>query len=95
MQAVQKEISEILPARDQYIVTTSEFDTVKARLRRIENRNKVQENKNGKDKPTLRTRTEQQKTDGSQQPSSTSTSNPNDDPDRPTLHKRSDDPNDQ
>jgi predicted Zn-dependent protease len=94
VQNIQKEIGDILPARDQYIVTTSEFDTVKARLRRIENRNKVQENKNGKDKPTLRTRTEQQKTDGSQQPSSTN-SDPNDDPDRPTLHKRSDDPNDQ
>jgi predicted Zn-dependent protease len=94
VQNIQKEIGEILPARDQYIVTTSEFDTVKARLRRIENRNKVQDVKNGKDKPTLRTRTEQQKTDGSQQPSST-TADPNDDPDRPTLHKRSDDPNDQ
>ncbi len=91
--AIQKEIGEILPARDQYIVTTSEFDAVKARLRRIENRNKVQENKNVKDKPTLRTRTEQQKTDGSQQPGSTT--DPSDDPDRPTLHKRSDDPNQQ
>ena len=58
VQNIQKEIGDILPARDQYIVTTSEFDTVKARLRRIENRNKLQENKNGKDKPTLRTRTE-------------------------------------
>ena len=74
VQNIQKEIGDILPARDQYIVTTSEFDTVKARLRRIENRNKLQENKNGKDKPTLRTRTERSRKTGQgsqQQPSGT------------------------
>src|SRR5437016_5415296 len=43
--AIQKEIGNVLPAREQYIVTTSEFDTVKARLRGIENRNKLQESK--------------------------------------------------
>src|SRR4051812_14452485 len=48
----QKEISTILPAREQYIVTTSEFDDVKARLAAIENRRKV--NDNDKDKPSLR-----------------------------------------
>ena len=42
----------ILPAREQYIVTTSEFDDVKARLAAIENRRKV--NDNDKDKPSLR-----------------------------------------
>ena len=89
---IQKEIGDILPARDQYIVTTSEFDTVKARLRRIENRDKLQENKNAGDKPTLRTRTERQdpQAGGSGKQPQTS-ADPNDDPDRPTLHKRSDD----
>jgi beta-barrel assembly-enhancing protease len=89
---IQKEIGEILPARDQYIVTTSEFDTVKARLRRVENRDKLQDNKNAADKPTLRTRTERQtQTGGSGQTQPQTTADPNDDPDRPTLHKRSED----
>lgn len=94
VQKAQEEIATILPARDEYIVTTSEFDTVKARLRRIENRNKLDEKKNSGDRPTLRTRTEQpqttgtgQTTTGSQQPQSG-----DDDPDRPVLKKRPDDP---
>ena len=90
--AIQKEIGDILPAREQYIVTTSEFDTVKARLRRIENRDKLQESKTAGDKPTLRTRTERQdpQSSGSGKQPQTS-ADPNDDPDRPTLHKRADD----
>jgi predicted Zn-dependent protease len=92
VQNIQKEIGDILPARDQYIVTTSEFDTVKLRLRRIENRNKLQDGKNAKDKPTLRTRTEQQQQTGEQPGSGgAKTADPSDDPDRPTLHKRTED----
>jgi predicted Zn-dependent protease len=34
----QEEIAHILPARDEYLVTTSEFDDVKLRLERIENK---------------------------------------------------------
>src|SRR5215510_13966192 len=41
VQKAQEEIATILPAREQYIVTTSEFDVVKARLHRIENKNKL------------------------------------------------------
>jgi beta-barrel assembly-enhancing protease len=93
VKAIQKEIGQVLPARDEYIVTTSEFDVVKARLRRIENGNKLQDNKSTGDKPTLRTRTERQPqtggTSGQSQPSTTA--DPSDDPDRPTLHKRSED----
>lgn len=37
----QQEIATILPDREQYIVTTSEFESVKARLQQIENRGKV------------------------------------------------------
>ena len=33
VKSIQNEIGNVLPARDQYIVTTSEFDMVKARLR--------------------------------------------------------------
>ena len=73
------------------MVTTSEFDAVKARLRRIEDRNKLPGDKNAKDKPTLRTRTEGQQpnTDGSKP--TTQTGDPSDDPDRPTLKKRRED----
>ncbi|MGO9640031.1 MAG: M48 family metallopeptidase [Candidatus Acidiferrales bacterium] len=95
MEAAQREIATILPPRDQYIVTTSEFDMVKARLRRIENRQKVQDTQPGK--PTLRKRTEtQQPPDGQAQPGDgTSTSSSpasTDDPDRPVLKKRTDAP---
>src|SRR5450755_1084628 len=41
----QQEIATILPARAQYMVSTSEFDDVKARLATIENRHKVIEEK--------------------------------------------------
>src|SRR6266849_1030780 len=81
----QKEIARILPARQEYIVTTSEFDSVKGRLRNIMFARKVQDNAPGK--PTLRTRTEQtdkQKGAGND-PNST-------DDDRPTLKRRPDSP---
>jgi predicted Zn-dependent protease len=51
--AVEREIATILPARPEYLVTTSEFDDVKARLERIQNKRGIQDKKSGK-KPTLR-----------------------------------------
>jgi predicted Zn-dependent protease len=91
MAAAQKEIAEILPARDSYIVTTSEFDEVKARLQRIENKQKVANKAPGS--PTLRTRTEQQQQQqGQADPGATGTSDGSDDPDRPVLKKRTDSP---
>ena len=78
----QKEIARILPARQEYIVTTSEFDTVRARLRNIMFSRKVTD---AKDKPTLRTKTEQSK----KQPGSTDPNSTSDD-DRPTLKRRPD-----
>jgi predicted Zn-dependent protease len=99
IEATQKEIATILPAREEYIVSTSEFDTVKHRLEQIESNQKVK-NANP-NKPTLRRRTDQNKggstTAGGQDPNSTSTgtsSAPADsgsDDDRPTLKRRSDD----
>ena len=77
----QKEIARILPARQEYIVTTSEFDTVKARLRNIMFKTKVQD---APGKPTLRTKTEQSK----KQPGSTDPNSSDDD--RPTLKRRPD-----
>jgi predicted Zn-dependent protease len=76
---LQKEIAQILPNKDQYMVTTSEFDEVKARLASIENRNKMKEEKEDKDKPTLR-RSAQNKTDNKDGKQT--------DDDRPTLKKR-------
>jgi predicted Zn-dependent protease len=51
--AVEHEIATILPARPDYLVTTSEFDQVKARLERIQNKRGIQNKKGGK-RPTLR-----------------------------------------
>lgn len=49
----QMEIARILPAKDDYLVTTSEFDDVKARLARIEDKRRLVDSKNGA-KPSLR-----------------------------------------
>ena len=78
----QKEIARILPARQEYIVTTSEFDSVKSRLRNIMFTRKVGDNAPGK--PTLRTKTEQSK----KQPTSNDPNSTDDD--RPTLKRRPD-----
>jgi hypothetical protein len=80
--ASQKEIATILPAKAQYIVTTSEFDDVKARLATIENRHKVLEEKDGSRPSLRRTSTSDKSGNG------TSTS----DDDRPTLKRRDDNP---
>src|SRR6266480_3431067 len=78
----QKEIARILPARQEYIVTTSEFDSVKSRLRNIMFTRKVGDNAPGK--PTLRTKTEQSK----KQPTGNDPNSTDDD--RPTLKRRPD-----
>ena len=85
IESAQKEIARILPNKPEYIVTTSEFDSVKGRLRNIMFARKVQDNAPGK--PTLRTRTEQtdKQTTGGNDPNST-------DDDRPTLKRRPDSP---
>ena len=85
VESIQKEIATILPARDEYIVSTSEFDSVKARLQMIESGQKLNKNPN---KPSLRKRTDQNKGgDTASDPTNTS-SDP--DSDRPTLKKRPD-----
>src|SRR5580658_6441106 len=77
----QEEIRKILPSKPQYVVTTSEFDDVKARLASIENRHKVLDPKDA-NKPSLR-RTSTPSSDGS-------TGNGTSDDDRPTLKRRDD-----
>jgi hypothetical protein len=79
----QEEIARILPAKDEYTVTTSEFDDVKARLARIENKRRLIDNKDGK-KPSLR-----RASTGQDDPNSTQSTTDNGD-DKPTLHRRDD-----
>ena len=92
IEKAQKEISTILPARSQYIVTTSEFDSVKQRLQMIELNLKAKDAKSNK--PTLRKKTEHNKggnttADGGSTSSGSDQSG--DDSDRPTLKRRPDD----
>jgi len=72
----QEEINKVLPPRDQYIETTSEFNDVKARLASIENKHKVDDPT--QNKPTLRrTSSSDSSKDGDQK-----------DDGRPTLKRR-------
>ena len=87
IELAQKEIARILPEKDEYIVTTSEFDSVKARLRNVMFAKKVQDNQPGK--PTLRTKTEQSSKTGQGQGQADPNSSDSDD--RPTLKRRPDD----
>ncbi len=83
IEKTQEEIRKILPSKPQYIVTTSEFDEVKARLASIENRHKVLDQKDA-NKPSLR-RTSTSSSDGN--------ANGQSDDDRPTLKRRDDSSN--
>jgi predicted Zn-dependent protease len=80
----QEEIARILPARDEYTVTTSEFDDIKARLARIENKRRLTDTKD-KNKPSLR-----RAGTGSSDPNSTASSGDSSDDGPPTLHRRED-----
>ncbi len=83
----QEEIARILPARDEYTVTTSEFEDIKARLARIENKRRLVDSKDSK-KPSLR-----RASTGTGDPTSPSsqTGQPADNSDdKPTLHRRED-----
>jgi predicted Zn-dependent protease len=80
IEKTQDEIRKILPAKQQYVVTTSEFDEVKARLAAIENKHKLLDEKDA-NKPSLRrtsTGSDKDKTGD------------NKDDDRPTLKRRDD-----
>jgi beta-barrel assembly-enhancing protease len=79
----QEEIRNVLPPRPEYIVDTSEFDQVKARLAAFENRKKAIPTDN-QSKPTLRKTQTADKGSGNGQPGQ-------DGDDRPTLQRRDDD----
>jgi len=77
----QQEIAQILPARAQYVVSTSEFDEVKSRLAALENRHKITDEKDNGKKPSLR-RTSSTDKNGKD--------SKGDDDDHPTLKRRPD-----
>jgi predicted Zn-dependent protease len=83
IEKTQEEIRKILPAKNEYVVTTSEFDDVKSRLASIENRHKVLDQRD-ENKPSLR-RTSTSSGDDK--------SGTNGDDDRPTLKRRDDSSN--
>ena len=89
MQAAQHELKTVLPPRPEYVVDTSEFQQVKSRLSSIENRHKLQNDKDNKDRPTLRRATADNPSSGSGSDSGSSGSGTQTDDDRPTL-KRND-----
>jgi len=76
----EEEIATILPARPDYVVTTSEFDDVKSRLARIENKRKLNDGKGG-NKPTLRRTSSGTGNNDPNNPASSTD-------DRPTLGRR-------
>ncbi|MGB0065005.1 MAG: M48 family metallopeptidase [Terracidiphilus sp.] len=80
----QEEIARILPAKSDYLVTTSEFDDVKARLARIENKRRLTDNKTAK--PSLR----RASTDGSGSSTQAGDSSGDSGDGPPTLHRRDD-----
>jgi hypothetical protein len=84
----QEEIARILPPRDEYTVTTSEFDDIKARLARIENKRRLTDTKDTK-KPSLR-RASTGSTDPTSPSSTSSGKDGSDTTDQPTLHRRED-----
>lgn len=81
IEKTQTEIASILPAKAQYMVSTSEFDEVKARLAAIENKRKLVDKKDD-GKPSLRRTSTASKTGDDK-------SAPDDD--RPTLKRRPED----
>jgi predicted Zn-dependent protease len=77
-----EEIKEIIPKRDEYLVTTSEFNDVKARLQTVVASLKKEE----KPGPTLKRRQPTDDTTGTQNGGNTTT----DDDDKPPVLKRRD-----
>ena len=84
----QEEIAQVLPSRPEYIVTTSEFSTVKARLGRLEMGRKPKEG--DPDRPTLRKRSERADKDAEAQKEAGDSP----DDDRPVLKRKPDKPPD-
>jgi predicted Zn-dependent protease len=85
IEKTQANIASVLPSRDQYIINTSEFDSIKGKLVAMENRKKPADGDKS-NKPTLKRRTSGQTEDTSDVPATTNDSGD----DRPTLKRRTD-----
>jgi tetrahydromethanopterin S-methyltransferase subunit G len=85
----QEEIARILPAKQDYLVTTSEFEDVKARLARIENKRRLTDTK-GVTRPSLRRASTDGSGSGAGSGNQTSDSSTNSSDGPPTLHRRDD-----
>jgi hypothetical protein len=83
----QEEIARILPPKDEYMVTTSEFNDVKTRLARIENKRRLTDTK-GVTRPSLRRASTGTDSSGNSTGSSGDPDSNSDD--KPTLHRRDD-----
>ena len=94
--AAQDEIRTYFPDRDSYVVDTSEFDTMKARLLALQGSRRLGGETGGK-RPVLRKHTDDaapvdpSPTPAGQTQASTQSSHPDDDP--PTLKRAQSDPN--
>ena len=86
--AAQDEIGTVLPARSEYVVTTSEYDRVHERLRVVQNRGRVEDAKESKDRPTLRKTTRAPSATGSEDEQGKESESESDKDDRPTLKRR-------
>ena len=99
--ASQQEIKTVLPPREEYVVTTSEYAQVNDRLRVLENRGRVDEEKEDKSRPTLRKTTKKapaqtgtasgeskDKDAGKDSGNDSSKDNGTDEDQRPTLKRR-------
>jgi beta-barrel assembly-enhancing protease len=80
IEKTQANIASILPSREQYVISTSEFDQIKNRLVAMENAKRPTETDKA-NRPTLKRRTSGDVEDTSDKPSTS-------DEDRPTLKRR-------
>lgn len=76
IKASEKEIRNVLPSRPEYVLNTSEFDQIKARLALIEHENRTEDKLHGSNRPSLR-RAENHRPNGKEDK-------------RPTLERRPD-----
>jgi hypothetical protein len=88
----QEEIARFLPAKSDYLVTTSEFEDVKARLARIENKRRLTDT-HGVTRPSLRRASTDPNDPNASSGDDSAQNSGNNGNDQPTLHRREDQQN--